>query len=164
MHDFDVKRCSRRCAKTDRELRPGETIYSVLVAEGADVKRLDYAEDAWQEPPGENKELVAWWKSQLPGGGNRMQWAPNDVLLDYFQQLENDEARADVRFVMSLLLIRRRIMRLEDSQTDETGKQVLVVYCPRNETEYRVTAVVPSEERATEIQSELSQLLTTSGT
>ena len=42
---------------------PGETYYSVLVAEGAELKRYDYAADAWQGPPA---EAVGWWKSQIP--------------------------------------------------------------------------------------------------
>ena len=39
--EFDVQRCSRRCAETDREFRPGESFFSVLLPEGADVVRRD---------------------------------------------------------------------------------------------------------------------------
>jgi len=42
---------------------PGETYYSALVAEGAEVTRHDYAADAWQGPPA---EAIGWWKSQIP--------------------------------------------------------------------------------------------------
>ena len=35
MLDFEVQRCTRRCAATDRELKPGETFYSTLVVVGA---------------------------------------------------------------------------------------------------------------------------------
>lgn len=163
MHEYDVKRCTRRCAKTDRELRPGEPFYSVLVADGADIKRLDYAQDAWEEPAANlPDQTIAWWKSHVPGGGRRTHWAPNDVLLDYFQRLDSDEAKTDVRYVLGLLMIRRRIVRLEDTERGDDGREVLVLYCPRNEQEFRVAAVMPSDARAAEIQAELSQLLTTS--
>ena len=37
MFDFEVQRCSRHCAKTERTLQPGETYYTALMVEGADV-------------------------------------------------------------------------------------------------------------------------------
>jgi hypothetical protein len=45
--DYEVQRSTRRCATTGRDFAPGESFYSVLVAEGAELRRLDYAVDAW---------------------------------------------------------------------------------------------------------------------
>jgi hypothetical protein len=159
MFDFEVNRCTRQCAKTERQLLPGETIYSVLLPDGSEIKRLDYAADAWQEPP---ETAIAWWKSQLPGANaKRVHWAPNEVILDYFDRLQSDEAKADVRYVLTLLMIRRRIMRIEHVERDESGNEIIVVYSPRQELEHRVPVVMPTGSRATEIQNELSTLLVT---
>ena len=38
--DYEVQRCSRHCAESGRELAPGEAFYSVLVAEGAELRLL----------------------------------------------------------------------------------------------------------------------------
>ncbi len=157
MFEFDIQRCTRRCAKTEREFRPGETFYSVLVAEGAEVVRYDYSQEAWDEPP---ENTVGWWKSQMPEpNAKKVNWAPNDVMLHYFVELENDPTKADVRYVLALLMVRRRIVRLEETETDEAGNEQLVLYCPKNETDYRVAVLDPSPERAAEIQDELSKLL-----
>ncbi len=159
MIDFDVQRCSRKCVKTERELQPGEVYYSALVSEGTHVKRLDFAADAWEQPP---DGAVAWWKSQMPGAGaKRAHWAPNDVLLEYFQLLEGDSTKADVRYVLALLLVRRRIVRWEHSESDERNQEVMVLYCPRQETEFRISVQIPAPERVTEIQQELCRLLIT---
>ena len=61
--DYEVQRSTRHCSVTGREFAPGESFYSVLLSEGADLRRLDYAADAWQGPP---PEALAWWKSQVP--------------------------------------------------------------------------------------------------
>ena len=157
MFELDVQRCTRRCAKTDREFRPGEIFYSVLVSEGAAVVRYDYSQEAWGEPP---EHAVGWWKSQMPEpNAKKINWAPNDVMLHYFEQLEDDPAKADVRYLLALLMVRRRIVRMEETETDEAGNEQLVLYCPKNETEYKVAALDPSPERAAEIQDELSKLL-----
>jgi hypothetical protein len=157
MLDFEVQRCTRRCAKTDRELNPGETFYSVLAAEGAEVVRRDFCEAAWEGPP---EGAVGWWKSQMPElNAKKMHWAPNDVMLHYFEQLEGQADKQDVRYVLALLMIRRRVVRLEDTETDDTGRELLVLYCPRNENEYKTAVVMPNDQRAAEIQEELAQLL-----
>ena len=49
--DFEVQKFTRRCATTERELAAGEVFYSVLIAQGADVVRRDYAEESWEGPP-----------------------------------------------------------------------------------------------------------------
>lgn len=157
MQDFEVQRCTRRCAASERDLEPGETFYSVLVAQEADVARLDYSVAAWQGAP---ENALGWWKSQMPSADARkLNWAPNDVMLHYFEQLEGQEEKADVRYVLTLLMIRRRILRLEDTEYDEQV-ECMVVYCPRKESEFRVAVVAPEEARIVEIQDELSQLLT----
>ena len=161
MIDFEIQRCSRRCAATDRELAPGEVFYSVLVSRDAEVVRYDYSQQAWQGAP---EDAIGWWKSQMPEAhAKRAHWAPNDVMLDYFRRLEEENAQQDVRYILALLMIRRRILRLEGSEVDEFGNEELVVFCPRNETEYRVRAVSPDAARAAEIQEELAQLLCADG-
>lgn len=157
MIDFDIQRCTRRCAATDRELLPDEPFYSVLVSDGAEVVRQDYCEQAWSEPP---EGAIGWWKSQMPAANaNKMHWAPNDVMLHYFQELEDKPEKADVRFILALLLIRRRIVRLDDRETDDQGRELMVVFCPKNDTEHKVLSAPPAGPRITEIQEELARLL-----
>lgn len=157
MLDFEVQRCSRRCCRTDQALKPGDTFYSALVAEGAEVVRRDYCEQAWQGPP---DGTIGWWKSVVvEPESTRMRWAPNDVIFHCFEQLEERAAQPDMRYVLALLMIRRRIMRLEEIESDERGNEVLAMFCPRDEREYRVAVVVPTGERVQVIQHELANLL-----
>ncbi len=155
--DYEVQRCSRHCAKSGRELAPGESYYSVLVAEGAELQRYDYSADAWQGPP---EEAVGWWKARIPDrDASRMHWAPNDVMLQFFDELAGQPEKQDMRYVLALLLVRRRVMRLEESDTDQQGREVLVLYCPRRDATYQVSAVSPEPSRIDEIQQELVRLL-----
>ncbi len=157
MLDFEVQRCSRRCHSSDKELQPEETFYSVLIPQGPEVIRRDYCEQAWEGPP---EDAVGWWKSQMPpADGSKVNWAPNDVMLHYFQQLEGQPEKEDVRYVLGLLMVRRRVFKLEESETDEQGRELLVLHCTRNSQEYKTPAVDPTPDRITEIQNELATLL-----
>jgi hypothetical protein len=155
--DYEIQRCTRCCAATGRELAPGEDFYSVLIADGAELKRHDYSVEAWTDPP---EGAIGWWKSQMPSpDARRIHWAPNDVMLHFFEQLEAQPDKQDMRYVLALLLVRRRVMRQDEREHDEQGREVLVLYCPRNETTYRVPAIAPSESRVGEIQEGLARLL-----
>src|SRR5688500_4462380 len=159
MLDFEIQRCTRRCFASERELRPGETFYSVLVADGANVVRRDFSIQAWTEPP---DDAIGWWKSvYVDAAANRLHWAPNDVMLNYFERLDGNAAAEDARYVLALLLVRRRVLRVEKTETDEAGRETLVLFCARNEAEYRVSVKMPTAERVAAIQDELAQLLQT---
>jgi hypothetical protein len=155
--DFEVQKFTRRCAATDRELRAGDSFYSVLIAQDGQVVRRDYAVDAWHGPP---DGALGWWKSQVPDPrANRLYWAPHEVTLRYFQQLIEEPSRGDLCYVLALLMIRRRIFKLEATEVDADGTEVLVVYCPRIEAEYRIPVRHPDVQQVAAIQQELAALL-----
>jgi hypothetical protein len=157
MSEYEIQRFTRQCAASGREMAPGEEFYSVLTVDGAELVRRDYAKAAWPGPP---EGAIGWWKSQVPGpDAKRLHWAPNEVMLQFFEQLEQQPGREDVRYVLTLLLLRRRVLRMEREDGDAEGRQVLVVYCPRRETSYQVLVAVPEETRIQQIQDELAQLL-----
>jgi hypothetical protein len=155
--DYEVQRSARRCSASGREFAPGETYFSVLVAEGAELKRYDYAMESWAGPPA---EAVGWWKSQVPDHtAARKHWAPNDVMLHFWDELADQPDKQDMRYVLTLLLIRRRVFRLEEEQRDPQNRETLVVYCPRREQTYQVATVAPEPTRVDQIQEELAALL-----
>ncbi len=155
--DYEIQRCTRRCAATEREFSAGEEFFSVLIAEGAELRRLDYCADAWEGPP---ENATGWWRSRMPSATQkRMHWAPNEVMLHFFEELEDQPDRLDMRFVLALLLVRRRVLREEDRNTDDQGREVMVLFCPRRDKTYSVPTVLPSPGRVEQIQNELAQLL-----
>jgi hypothetical protein len=127
----------------------------VLVAEGADVLRRDYCLEAWNGAP---EKCLGWWKSRLPlESSTKPKLAPNDVLLELFDCWADELEKQDARYVLALLLVRRRVLRVEEEI--EPPENVLNVYCPRRETGYQVVIVEPAPERIAEIQQELAELL-----
>lgn len=156
--DYDIHRASRHCAATGRELAEGETFYSLLVPDKQGWQRLDYSVEGWPGPPAEG--ALGWWKARMPSReSKRARMAPNDVLLEYFQELLQQPDEADAQYVLALLLVRRRVLRLEDTEQDATGTNFLVLYSPRDESNYRVTERTLDDARTAEIQTRLSQLL-----
>lgn len=157
MLDFDIQKFTRVCARTGRELGPGEAFYSYLQRDGAETVRQDVCVEEWEGPPA---GCLAWWQSEVPDPkSKKVHWAPHDVMLHYFRETEGDRAKQDVRYVLTLLMIRRRIFRVEATETDDDGREIMSLYCARNETEYRVPVIPVADERIEAIQRLLSELL-----
>jgi hypothetical protein len=154
--DFEVQRCTRRCAASNRALEPGDWCYSVLEVQGADVIRKDFAAESWSGAP---EGAVGWWKGRVPEpSAKKIKLAPNDVLLELFDQLAEQPDQADLRYVLTLLLIRRRVLRVDLGANDNEQNQ-MSVYCPKRDVTFEVAVSMPNGPRIDEIQNQLSELL-----
>jgi len=161
MFELEVHRFSRICARTGRTLEPGETYYSTVALDQGHLVRRDYAAEAWDGPP---EGILGWWRARVPDPkATRPRLAPNDVLLNYFEQLQQIPDQRDTRYVLALLLLRRRILREVQEEADATGQRWLTVYCPSREESYSLPVHEPAAERLPAIQAELSQLLDADG-
>jgi hypothetical protein len=164
--DFEVQRCTRCCAATERALNPGDECYSVLEIEGANVIRKDYSPEAWKGAP---DAAFGWWKSRVPEPtAKKIKLAPNDVLLELFDQLADKVEQQDLRYVLALLLIRRRVLRVdvtddcsqeEDDNIGSHHAEKMTLYCPKRDSSCEVAVTMPNSERIDKIQQQLSELL-----
>lgn len=155
--EYEFHRCSRKCAATGREIKPGELFYSALIERPAGLERIDFGVDDWQGPPA---DAIGWWKSRLPDNSTSHQpcLAPNDQMLNLVEQWEDAADSVELRYLITLLLIRRRVLRHEETEHDEGGEN-MIVYCPRREKTYRVRVASLNEDRIETIEESLVELL-----
>ena len=155
--DFDVRACSRRCSSTDRELEPGDVYFSVLEAEGAELVRRDYSVEAWEGGP---EDCVGWWRSCVPvKEGAKPQLAPTDVMLNLFVALDGRPGEEPFRYLLGLMLLRRRALRREDAQLNEDGCEVLTLFCPRRDARFELVVAEPDAAQAEQLQQRMIDLL-----
>ncbi len=151
---MDIPKPSKTCSATKRELQPGETFYSVLLD---DERRLDYGAESWTGPP---PNATGWWKSTVPAvNEKKAKLAPNEMLLELFDRLANEADKVDVRYVLTLLLIRRRLFRYEREEENETGEKMLIVYSLKQNATFEIPVAMPNAQRLKEVQDYLNSLL-----
>jgi hypothetical protein len=132
----------------------------VLSEEQNAWRRTDFAPDHWLEPPTLPEHWIGWWKTQYPQTGEeKVQPVSNNVLLDLFDELACQPEQNVLRYVLTLLLIRRRVFRYERETTDHRGQKILLVYNIKHNVMYEVPAAMPDGEQLEEIQTRLSELL-----
>ncbi len=159
MTDYSVPKPTRQCAQSGRALADGEFFFSALIPSESGYQRVDIGEDAWNGPP---QQALAWWRSQVPvRAAGRQTLAPNEVLWRFFSSLREQGHRPEMLYVLSLLLIRRRLLRLEETPDGSVDTTTLVVYAPRDDEVYHVPTVDLRPDQGEAIQQELDQLLGT---
>jgi hypothetical protein len=158
MLDYQIQPNTRRCSTTGRELQPGERYFSVLLDEDGKFVRRDYSAEAWQGPP---PGAFSFWVGRIPTEETKKRPPiDDDLLLDCFTRLdgETDPRRVNFRFVLALLLMRRKRLKLEGSAA-EGGDEVLTMRCTRSGASHRVVNPQLTDEQIAEVQEEVFQAL-----
>lgn len=123
VQQWEVQTPSGHCAATGRKLEEGEEFYSVLFEEGETFRRVDVSKDAWSSQP---EGAFCSFKSRVPvRQKKRRLLVDNEVLVNFFQRLagQTEPARIRFRFVLALILMRKRILRYDGAVKDESGEQ-----------------------------------------
>jgi hypothetical protein len=160
MTEYAIQPLSLRCARSGRELKPGEPYYSVLIESPNGYVRSDYCVEAWSGPPA---GAVGFWRSIVsPPGKERRTLVDDSVLLDCFIRMADSDAadKRNFRFILALLLLRRRVLKLAGS-TRENGVDMLQLRAAGGEV-HNVVNPNLSEEELAAIQLEVQKMLETS--
>lgn len=158
MTTYQFQGPARQCTTTGRELRPGEKFYSVLRDVAGHLQRQDYAADAWTEAP---TDAIAWWAGRIPEGGRPAKPIINDdLLLDCFQHLTNttEPARLNFRYVVALLLMRRKRFKFEDVRKLE-GHELLIMRDAKNGQRHEVRDPQLNEDEMEAVRDEVFRVL-----
>ncbi len=107
--EYKVSRCTRQCHALDRPLRDGEWYYSVVSESDDEYVRHDFSAEAWKGPP---EGAIGWWKNRMPTSDEKkLVLAPPEVLIDLLRQMERIPAKAKGRYLLALMLMRRKLVR-----------------------------------------------------
>jgi hypothetical protein len=158
MTDYQIQPNTRRCAVTGRELKAGEKYYTALLEEHGKFLRQDYSGEAWHGPPA---GAFSFWCGRVPAQEEgRRPRIDDDLLADCFQRLEgqNEPGRVSFRYVVALLLMRRKRLKFEEARTED-GQEVLRLRCTRTGAEYEVINPRLTEEEMVAVQEEVFKVL-----
>ncbi|MCB9851192.1 MAG: hypothetical protein H6817_10875 [Phycisphaerales bacterium] len=118
MDQWEVARCGGTCVATNRELVAGEEHYAVLFEDGESFRREDYCLEAWQGPP---PGAFCFFKTRVPVREKKKRLlVDNDVIINFFIRLtdEDAESRLHFRFVLALILLRKRLLKYEETEQE----------------------------------------------
>jgi hypothetical protein len=155
--EYHVRPLGKACAGTGAPLAPGSTVTSVLVERGGELVRLDYSSAGWRGPP---EGLVGQWSCHVPVADAAARPLDPDALLTHFELLlENSlPGQEELLYVLALLLLQKRRLRLEGAVEDDDG-QLLQLVGSRGEGPFQIRDQQLSEEAIRLRQAEIQLAL-----
>lgn len=158
MMEYHIQPPTRRCTLSGRELQVGERYFTALVEAGDRLERQDFAAEAWKGPPA---GAFSYWAGKVPvTPENQKPRFDDDLLDDCFQRLEHatEPGRVNFRYVLSLLLIRRKRLKFEETH-EVGGEERMLLSCPRTGRRWDVVNPRLTDEQMKAVQDEVFQVL-----
>lgn len=159
--DWQLDAPKGRCAVTNRQLIEGEAFYSVLFEDDAvegGFRRVDYSLEAWDGVP---EGAFCSFKTQVPIREKRRRLlVDNDVLVNFFLRLadETNPLRVQFRFVLALILMRKKILRYDGCSKQEAD-EVWQMTLTSDHSEHRVINPQLTEEQIEGVSGQLGAIL-----
>jgi hypothetical protein len=119
--DWEIKSRAHACARTAREFQPGEVFFTMLTRDGDGFCREDLSEEAWNSR-NDNLQPFSFWKSKYePPAARPPEPLPRDDAEGLLRRLisDNDPTYANVRYILALMLERKRLLKPIESEDDD---------------------------------------------
>lgn len=157
--DWDVGRSASGCTRCGRAFREGDEHYSVLLDAGTSFARQDVCPECWPQQP--QSATLGHWKTRVPKkDAKKRRFVDDDVIVNFFERCDGaeDPLKLNFRFVLALVLMRKRLLKYEDSAV-ENGREVWrMKVVGRGETTKVVNPKLNEEEIA-QVSEELGKIL-----
>ena len=158
MEQWQIERTQGQCAGTGEALEAGEEYYAALLDKQTTFERVDYSLAYWDQ---HKPEVYSFWKTRMPLPNQKKSLFVDDgVLFNFFERLETEkeQGRINFRFVLTLILMRKRILKYLDSRR-ENGAEIWKVRLVREKKEHDVVNPQLDDEQIEQVSQELSAIL-----
>jgi hypothetical protein len=161
--EWEINKPLGLCSGTGRKIEPGEEYFGALVEVQEGLQRRDFCADYWESG---RPEVFCYWKSRLPHPDEKKQlFVDDNMLMSFFERLENEtgQEKVNFRFVLALILMRKRLLKY-DTTRDEDGKEIWRLRIVGDKsTHNRVEVINPhlDEEQIRQLSSQIGQILHT---
>ena len=156
--EWEIESATGQCAVSGRPFTEGEEFYTVLFEKDESFSRRDYSLENWQGPP---DEAFCYFKTRAPVKEQRAKrFVNNDLLINFFERLadESEPVRVQFRFVLALIMMRKRLLRYERS-TLKDDVEVWEMTLVRDQSRHPVVNPQLSDDQIEAVSQELGVIL-----
>jgi len=158
MADWEIKKTLGECCGTGRKLEVGEEYFAALLVTSEGFERRDFSIEFWEQ---QKPEVYCFWKTRMTDSGQKKKlFIDDDMLMAFFERLESEteEDKVNFRFVLTLILMRKRKLKYDSSRT-ENGCEVWTLRVTGENRMVEVLNPNLTEDKITELSSQMGQIL-----
>jgi len=155
--NWDINTHTVSCCTCESSFVEGTQFISNIVDNDGELERRDYCIPCWEKL--DKEESFYFWKSLFSPEKKKKIFIDDDTLMDFFSRLmeEDNENKQNFRYVLSLILMRKKILKFED--VCKEGDREYMIMKDKEEREYRVCDPHLNKETLSEIKQQMSSIL-----
>jgi hypothetical protein len=157
---YDVSRPLGKCHVTGNVIEPGSKLMAALRETPTGFERLDISIDAW--PTFDRKDVLAFWQTVMPSPQQTKKklFVDDQVLCELFERLASttEPAKLNFRFVLGLILMRKRMIVYESTRVED-GKEIWKVRFKGKDDEMDLINPKLDEQQVMEVSQQLGEIL-----
>ena len=160
MADWKIHTKEERCAECERIFEEGEAMFSVLRFSGEGLFREDHCDACFRaRREADGTEDLIWWRTRRRAEVRRGLAVDFEAVQGLFTALEGreEEPLQELRYLLCLLLMRKRRLKLVRVRRSAAGEAMLVRR-PRTKQELEVFVFDLTPERAGALREQLEGL------
>ena len=161
--EYQIARAGGRCCRCEKEIAERQGFQAVLIEQGEQFVRQDWCLGCWDAPTrGEVTGLFGQWRCRMPARQAKKKLFIDDgMLVNFFLRLagENDPARVDFRFVLALVLLRKKLLMYDGSRRQADGTELWNMHLKGEEQLQEVLNPLLDEQQITEVSRQLGEIL-----
>jgi hypothetical protein len=116
---YEVGRPLGKCTLCAKDIEPETKFMAALLETPTGFQRLDLCPACW--PNYQRKDVLAFWQTVMPPGEQKKKlFVDDNVLCELFERLSEatEPAKVNFRFVLGLILMRKRLLVYESTRMD----------------------------------------------
>lgn len=156
---YEVARPRGQCIVCQKQIDAQESLMAALKETAIGFERLDVCMDCWEAFDKTN--LVGFWKTHMPKTEQKRKlFVDDEVLCQLFERLSDatEPAKLNFRFVLGLILMRKRLIVYESSRMEET-REIWQVRFKGKEEQMDLLNPRLDESQVQEVSHQLGEIL-----
>ena len=161
VREYDIAKASGLCSACERELAVEEEFIVALFDTADGFRREDFCKPCWEGRPEGAAKAFSIWHSRVPRPDEpKKPLINNNILIEFFEKLDGQDAPAKInfRFVLALMLMRKKLLIYDGSDSGEAGREVWTMHLKSEQSPVKVIRPELDEERIAEVGSQLGAL------
>jgi hypothetical protein len=160
--EWSIQSRSERCSATGAPFQEGEFFYTLLFDEKEGLRREDLSEEAWKARDS-SREPYSFWRSKFelppPAAPEALGKQTAEDLLRAFMQ-QNSPQHASVRYILALMLERKRLLKQVEAHRNEQGERTLIYEHAKTGEVFVIPEPTLRLDQMEQVQTEVAALLT----
>ena len=158
MADWEIKKTLGQCCGTGKKFEAGQEYFAALIVTDEGFERRDFSVEFWEQ---EQAKVYCFWKTKMTVGEQKKRlFVDDDMLMAFFERLEHEteQEKINFRFVLTLILMRKRKLKYDSSETKD-GRETWTLKVARQDRTVEVVNPSLTEDQIAELSSQMGQIL-----